>query len=233
MTTILAIDSATGPCSVALWKGGRVAAYLENLKPSAQSAVLLPMIEEALKQNNIHYRDLSHIAATVGPGSFTGIRAGLAAARGIAFSAGIKSLGFTTLEVMAFAAYASYSSPIRGEVRRGAGHGKAEQASPHPNPPSTGEGNILAILNAGKGEYYYQAYQTSPQWQPLCDAKLGLLQDAMASAEGAFITSNVDTAHFPRADALAELAATREASAQFLTPFYIRLPDAKLPSKNL
>ncbi len=131
MTTILAIDSATGPCSVALWKDARITAYLENLKPSSQSATLMPMIEEALKQSGTQYSDLSHVAATIGPGSFTGIRIGLAAARGIAFAAHTKTLGFTTLEVMAFAA--------RTQGR---------------------EVFIVAILNAGKGEYYYQLFET-------------------------------------------------------------------------
>ncbi len=203
MSTILAIDSATGPCSVALWKNGQVATYLENIKPSAQSAVLMPMIEEALRRNGINYRDLSYIAATIGPGSFTGIRVSLAAARGIAFAAGIRSIGFTTLETLAFA---------------------ARKQKPR----------ILAILNAGKGEYYYQPFATSPTWRALGEAKLGALQDAMNMAEDGAIIGNADAEHvaFPRADTLAELAATYQDTAQSLTPFYIRPPDAKLPTKK-
>src|SRR5438105_2329637 len=98
MTTILAIDTATGPCSVAVWKNGSIAAYCEELRTSAQSTMLMPMIEKALLKSHTEYGDLSAVAATIGPGSFTGIRVGLAAARGIAFAAGIKGLGFTTLE---------------------------------------------------------------------------------------------------------------------------------------
>ena len=106
MTTILAIDCATGPCSVAIWKSGKIAAYAENIKPASQSAILMPMVENALKTSGIGYRELTAIACTVGPGSFTGIRVGLAAARGIAFASGVKELGFTTLEAMAYAARA-------------------------------------------------------------------------------------------------------------------------------
>jgi tRNA threonylcarbamoyladenosine biosynthesis protein TsaB len=190
MTIILAIDCATGPCSVAVWKNGRVTTCLENPKPSAQSAVLMPMIEDALKRNSINYRDISCVAATVGPGSFTGIRVGLAAARGIAFAADIKSLGFTTLEVMAFAA---------------------------------GITPVLAMLNAGKGEFYYQLFEARK------DAPhLGTREQALAYAEGALITEQT-----PSAAALAELAATQESAAQSLTPFYIRPPDAKLPTKKI
>ncbi len=201
--TILAIDSATGPCSVAVWKDGRVAAYKENLHPAAQSSVLMPMIEAALADSGIGYGDLSAVAATVGPGSFTGIRVGLAAARGIAFAAGIKSLGFTTLETMAFAARA------RGE-------------------------RILSLLHAGKGEYYYQLFEAVPGWRALSEPMLGALEQAMALSKGAVIAGNVEgaTSAFPRADALAELAATRTA-AQPLKAFYIRPPDAKLPVKKL
>jgi tRNA threonylcarbamoyladenosine biosynthesis protein TsaB len=215
-TTILAIDTATGPCSVALWDGKRISAYLENTKPVMQSASLMPMVEEALKQSGMGYEDVSAVAATVGPGSFTGIRVGLAAAQGIAFAAGIKSMGFTTLEVLAFAA------------RKHAG-------------------NILAILNAGKGEWYYQHYASG---KPLEDAQLGPLEQALAIAgANAVIAGNVilneregsgarsfaalrmTDVTFPRADALAELAATSSA-AQPLRPFYIRPPDAKLPEKK-
>jgi len=80
-TSILAIDSATGPCSVAVWDGNRIAAYVENLKPIMQSASLIPMVEEALRQSGKDYKDMGCIAAAIGPGSFTGIRVALPAPR--------------------------------------------------------------------------------------------------------------------------------------------------------
>lgn len=104
MTTILAIECATGPCSVAVWSAGRIAARLENTFPVMQSAALIGMIEEALSRSGLAYRDLTLVAATIGPGGFTGIRTCLAAARGIAFAAHIPAAGYTTLEVIAFAA---------------------------------------------------------------------------------------------------------------------------------
>lgn len=211
MTTILALDTATGPCSVALWKNGQVAAYLENTQmPVRQSACLLPMVEQALAQTNTSYHDLNTVAATVGPGSFTGIRIALAAAHGIAFAANVRETGFTTLEVLAYAART--------------------------------EGQILSILTAGKGEYYYQYFETSPHWRPLSEPMLGTLEQAIEAAadEPATISGNAVISHpgfatspitFPRADALAELAATQTASLA-LKPFYIRPPDAKLPTKK-
>jgi tRNA threonylcarbamoyladenosine biosynthesis protein TsaB len=191
--TILALDAATGPCSVAVWKDGRIAAYLENLKPVMQSASLMPMVEEALAQSGTRYSDLSGVACTVGPGSFTGLRVALAAARGICFAAKVKGLGFTTLETMAFAA---------------------------------GETPVLAALNAGKGEYYYQAFHGKPLFEP----RLGTLEVARAFAPGARLIGNAPDAEgpaFPRADTLARLAAAGPDAACALQPFYIRPPDAK------
>lgn len=188
MTTLLAIETATGPCSVAVWHKGRVAAYLENAKPVMQSASLMPMVEKALEIAKLNYADLTGVACTVGPGSFTGIRVGLAAARGIAFAANVPGIGFTTLDVLAFAA----KKPA------------------------------LAILNAGKGEVYYQAHDGQPQ--------LGTLEEALAAGNGTAVVGNVNPPlSFPRADALVGLAASGE-TALPLTPFYIRPPDAKLPS---
>lgn len=117
---ILAIDTATGPCSAAIWKDGRVAAYSENAKPVMQSASLMGLIEDALKQSNLTYKDLTHVACTVGPGSFTGIRVGLAAARAIAFATKIPGLGFTTLDVLAFGAKDG-THPIAAVLNAGKG----------------------------------------------------------------------------------------------------------------
>jgi len=194
MSIILAIETSTGPCSVALWKNGGIAAYLENSKPVMQSASLIPMIEEALVKSGTQYQDLSAIACTIGPGSFTGIRVGLAAARGIAFAAKIKTLGFTTLETLAFAARV--------------------QSNP-----------ITAIINAGKGEVYYQHFASGP-FKTVSEACLGKLESI--ENKGLVIGNvGVEKITFPRADALAELAATRAQFAHPPAPFYIRPPDAK------
>lgn len=200
MTAILAIDCATGPCSAAVWNEGRIAAYVETTAPVVQSARLLPMIEEALAKSRLAYKDLSAVATTIGPGSFTGIRVGLAAARGIGFAANIPVLGFTTLEVLYFAAL-----------------------------PEAGKQKILAVINAGKGEVYYQHYETSP-WKPLSDAQLGTLEAAVATSPSALMVGHAASPiTFPRADALAELAAKHGHMARDPKPFYIRPPDAKLP----
>jgi tRNA threonylcarbamoyladenosine biosynthesis protein TsaB len=207
---LLALDTATGPCSAAVWKNGRVATYVENAKPVMQSASLIPMIENALAQSGITYADLTSVAATVGPGSFTGIRVALAAARAICYARKIPGMGYTTLQVLSFA---------------------VQQQSAH----------TLAMLNAGKGEQYFQYYRNSP-WQPLHEPQLATLEQALQTAPNGNITvvGNSPVADtrfiassiaFPRADALAELAIAYPELAQgSLRPFYIRAPDAKLPA---
>ena len=200
MTTLLAIDCATGPCSTAIWKDGRIMAYAETLKPVMQSASLIPMIEEVLSKSKLQYSDLDFVAASVGPGSFTGIRVGLAAAQGIAYAAKIPAKGYTTFEILAFGAKDSKQS--------------------------------LAIINAGKGEVYYQLFAGL---NPLTEPQLGPLEQALAAAgpDAALLGYNAPGAEisFPRADLLAGLAATGQQNLP-LKPFYIRPPDAKLPSQR-
>jgi tRNA threonylcarbamoyladenosine biosynthesis protein TsaB len=68
-----------------------------------QAEALVPMIESVMTAANAAYPDLDRIAVTVGPGSFTGVRVGLATARGIALAAGKPAIGVTTMEVLAAA----------------------------------------------------------------------------------------------------------------------------------
>ncbi len=206
---LLAIDTATGPCSVAVWKDGGLAAYVEEVKPTQQSASLMLMVEQALASAGVSYKDLSLVACTTGPGSFTGIRVGLASASGIAFAAKIAGAGYTTLEVLAFGARKTLA----------------------------GETVILAVLNAGKGEFYFQSFAASP-FAAIGEPQLGSLEQAAALAgAGALQCGNVAAMQgfrdvgmpFPRADALAELAALK-GDGGALRPYYIRDADAKLPT---
>lgn len=214
MTTLLAIDSSTGPCSVALLRDRFVVAYEQTTLPVMQSARLMPMVEHVLKNAKADYKDLDKVVTTLGPGSFTGIRVGLSAARGIAFAAGIESEGYTTLEVLAHAARSHLTEGVQ---------------------------TILAITNAGKGEWYYQYYNIFGT--KMSDVRLDTLESALAGAKGnILVCGNAPLPHppphmgeekiiscevtFPRADQLAMLADAQEGETE-LKPFYIRPPDAK------
>ncbi len=98
---ILALDSATSACSAALWRDGRVRARRLAMMERGQSEALMPMILDVLAEAGCGFSQLDLLAVTVGPGAFTGLRIGLAAARGMALASGIGCLGVTTLEAVA------------------------------------------------------------------------------------------------------------------------------------
>jgi tRNA threonylcarbamoyl adenosine modification protein YeaZ len=98
MNKILAFDSSTNSCSVAISYGQNTIFFEQEMRPSMQAERLMVMIENALKAAKIDYSDLTHLAVTVGPGSFTGIRIGMAVAEGIMYATGIKAVGITNFE---------------------------------------------------------------------------------------------------------------------------------------
>jgi tRNA threonylcarbamoyladenosine biosynthesis protein TsaB len=98
---ILALDAATEACSVALLANGQLTVRtLESGRSSAPR--ILKMAEEVLAEAHIPLSMLDGIAASIGPGSFTGVRITVAVAQGLAFGAGLKVVPVTTLEALAF-----------------------------------------------------------------------------------------------------------------------------------
>jgi tRNA threonylcarbamoyladenosine biosynthesis protein TsaB len=100
---ILAIDTAAA-CSVAVACDERIAARRHADIARGHAEALMPMIDAALAEAGVGYDDLDLIAAAVGPGSFTGLRTGLAAARGLALALGVPTCGVSSLEAAAAAA---------------------------------------------------------------------------------------------------------------------------------
>lgn len=103
MTTLLAIDSACAACSVALLREGDIIAHQFEEMNRGQAARLVPMVEEVLASGGIKIADLQAIAVTIGPGAFTGIRIGLATARGLGLASDLPVIGITTTETVAAA----------------------------------------------------------------------------------------------------------------------------------
>jgi tRNA threonylcarbamoyladenosine biosynthesis protein TsaB len=98
---ILAIDCATAACSVALWADGRVLAVERAELARGQAEALMPMIERVRTAGGTTFAEIDRLAVTVGPGHFTGLRSGLAAARGLALATGRPLVGITTLAAVA------------------------------------------------------------------------------------------------------------------------------------
>ncbi|WP_026379865.1 tRNA (adenosine(37)-N6)-threonylcarbamoyltransferase complex dimerization subunit type 1 TsaB [Afifella pfennigii] len=128
----LALDTSGELCAVALAasdKGGaRLLARAEEAIGRGHAERLFPLIDQALQEAALGYGDVELVATTTGPGSFTGVRIGVAAARGLALALAIPARGIDVLEAMIEAA--------RGTVTGGV---------------------IAALLPAGRGNLYLRA----------------------------------------------------------------------------
>lgn len=98
---VLALDSSANACSVALWRDGVIKASRFHQMERGQSEALLPMVAEVMAEAGASGGDLDVLGVTVGPGAFTGIRIGLAAARGLALTWGIEVAGISSLQAVA------------------------------------------------------------------------------------------------------------------------------------
>jgi tRNA threonylcarbamoyladenosine biosynthesis protein TsaB len=224
---ILAIDTALNACSVAIAEGNRILAHAHEKRRRGHAEALLPMIEAEMMHASLTYKDLDLIAVTVGPGTFTGLRIGLAAARGIAIAAQKPIVGVTTLEVLAAAV------PV----------------------PMTKERPVIATADARRGEVYIQAFNRLAHGEiitPLTPPAAIRTEKALATLDitngvlvgsGAAILrelSGFDPEKYiipnlsddPDAIDVARIAAVRGLPAADTpppAPLYLRAPDAKLP----
>ncbi len=136
-TRILAIDTATEACSVALLNKEKVTAHFE-LCTREHTQRILPMVQTLLQQEQTTLAGLDALAYGRGPGSFTGVRIGIGIAQGLALGAGLPVVGISTLKTMAQSAWR-----LQGASR------------------------VLAAIDARMGEVYWAEYQRDEQgiWQ--------------------------------------------------------------------
>ncbi len=226
---ILGFDTATSACSAAVWEDGRIAARRFEPMSRGQSERLMPMVREVLSEAGADFQDLDLLAVTTGPGAFTGLRIGLAAARGMALAGDLACFGVTTLDAVA------------------AGVSKQERE----------KANVLVVLDSKRAEVYAQAFRSDlrPLSEPeaLMPADLaaltangeGYAERVLVAGDGASqavealkdkgIEAVLSTAPgVPDAATVAAIAAERwspDQPAKPLRPLYLRPPDAKA-SKN-
>src|ERR1700761_2687145 len=98
---VLAFDCSGASCAAAVLVGDRVAAQRFTAMERGQAEALLPMIDAVLREASLATTQLDLIVVTTGPGSFTGLRIGLAAGRGLSLASGIPALGVPSFDAIA------------------------------------------------------------------------------------------------------------------------------------
>jgi tRNA threonylcarbamoyladenosine biosynthesis protein TsaB len=100
---VLAIDCALDACAAAVFDSdaGTIIASQTRIMARGHAEALMPLIARVMDEAEVEFKELDRIAVTVGPGSFTGLRVGIAAARGIALAAAKPAIGVTTLAGLA------------------------------------------------------------------------------------------------------------------------------------
>ncbi|HEX9513525.1 MAG TPA: tRNA (adenosine(37)-N6)-threonylcarbamoyltransferase complex dimerization subunit type 1 TsaB [Puia sp.] len=104
MALILNIDTATEIAGISLSKEGQSLALSQNKEQKEHASWLHPAVEKMMQETGFRMRDLQAVAVTAGPGSYTGLRVGMAAAKGFCYALNIPLITESTLKVMAFAA---------------------------------------------------------------------------------------------------------------------------------
>ncbi|MGH9749856.1 MAG: tRNA (adenosine(37)-N6)-threonylcarbamoyltransferase complex dimerization subunit type 1 TsaB [Candidatus Polarisedimenticolia bacterium] len=163
----LGIDTATGRGSIALAHDRRLLGETVLEERGAHALDLLPRLDALLRGLGLQAADLAGIGVTTGPGSFTGVRVGMATAKGLAYALGIGVSGLSTLEALALAALRHLD----------------------PAPPA-----ICPVLEAGRGEVYATVFRTGPgglsrtgedrAWRP-CDLPALLPEGVLLAGDGA------------------------------------------------
>jgi tRNA threonylcarbamoyladenosine biosynthesis protein TsaB len=211
---VLALDTSFGACSAAVLAGGvSFARYEEMARGHAEA--LTPMIAEAMREAGIRFGALDRIAATTGPGSFTGVRIAIAAAQGLAIATGAELWGADSLAVMA----------RRLEI---------ENVFPG------SDGPVAIAVDARRGEVYWALFGGEGAGAPSLllagDAARLAPEGATIAGSGALAVADaacgkrlraIAPGLQPHAAALAALAAESPSQAGPLRPLYLRAPDAK------
>lgn len=104
MALILNIETSTEICSVALGKDGKLVTFRENTEGLNHAKLLTVFIEEIFQEQNITMSDVDAVAVSEGPGSYTGLRIGVSAAKGLCFAAQKPLININPLQAMANAA---------------------------------------------------------------------------------------------------------------------------------
>lgn len=207
---LLAIDTAGVDCSAAVYDAlqHRLLGLVSERIGKGHAERLMDMVSEALLQAGLSLDAMERVAVTIGPGSFTGIRVGVAAARGFALALGVEAVGVSTLQTLA------------------AAHLARDSSRP-----------VIAAMDAKRSEIYAQGFSTEgASLFDACSISLDELRELVAR-HGAYVTGSAvalldgaDKSEEPdRFDiaVVAKLGALANPGRDIAKPLYLRGPDAK------
>jgi tRNA threonylcarbamoyl adenosine modification protein YeaZ len=215
---VLAIDTALEACSAAVLDIAHPQAMVHETLPMTRghAEALMPLIDRVVRQSGLHYEEFDRIAVTVGPGSFTGLRVGIAAARGLALAAGKPAIGLSTLAALA--------APLIAEDDSGAVVSAIDARHDHVYLQVFGPGGrtlvtprVIAVRDAVRA-----ASSGSPR---IVGSGAELLANAWPA--DAKPPSLLDPRRFADIDWVARLGAAALDNGAPPKPLYLRAPDAQ------
>jgi len=215
---ILAIDTSCSAASAAIVESGQIEplAVISRAMTRGQAEALAPMVEEAARGVEGGLGALDRIAVTTGPGSFTGIRVGLAMARAMGLALGVPVVGVSTLAALA--------APLLSEPKPGV---------------------IAAAIDARHGSAYFQLFEASgrPLGPPRCDTLrecvrgIGAGPALLTGDAASLIATEAHRAGLPydlsaAADApdivaVARMGLALDPAGNPARPLYVKPPDAR------
>jgi tRNA threonylcarbamoyladenosine biosynthesis protein TsaB len=189
---LLAIESATDWLSVALLEGERVLVERRSDETRQHASALLPTVEAALRDAGIELDRVDALGVSVGPGSFTSLRIGLATAKGLAFRRPMSAVGVSTLEAMAVSVLEAEAQAATGEPA-----GAAQTES-----PIEARRPVVAMLDARRGEWYVGAWSAAPGGGalPRCVLEEGLYSPARLARALATLNAKLGPSQRPPAE---------------------------------
>ncbi|MDP1629876.1 MAG: tRNA (adenosine(37)-N6)-threonylcarbamoyltransferase complex dimerization subunit type 1 TsaB [Caulobacter sp.] len=208
---ILALDTCLTACSAALLDGDTVLAARSEAMPRGHQERLAPLIRDMMDEAGVAFGDLTRIGVTVGPGSFTGLRVGLAFAKGLASALSIPCIAVGTLEALAYGRDGFVVAVIdarREQVYLQMFGDGAALTAPDALAAGTAAARIAEVFHGGPAT--------------LVGSGAPLLALALPGA-------TLLTPEGPDPVAVARLAARASAGSPPPRPIYLRAPDAKLP----
>jgi tRNA threonylcarbamoyladenosine biosynthesis protein TsaB len=218
---ILALDAALGACSAAVWADGAVLAEDQVELRHGHAELLVPMLARVLARAGLRVADMDRLACTTGPGHFTGLRAGLAAARGLALAAAKPLIGITTLEAVAagveISTLASRDLIVALDSKRAEAYVQRFDRQRRPLGAALALRPVDAAAQAGPG-----AVLVAGDAAPLVVAAITAAGGDARLAEAPSL---------PQARLIAALAATRPVSDAPPAPVYLHPPAITRPAR--